>query len=238
MAGRGFLNEAHPIDTNRIYTLRNGRWQAMFRPIHPDRCFSGVCLAESFAEAYVQKYDVDVGLICCADGGTSLEQWQPGGVLFDNAVFQAKLAQRNSRIAGILWHQGEADCAPDLYATYQDRFEKMISALRKELNLFEVPLIVGGLGDFLPHCASDDNLKNYTHVNNALMCCARNSTYVAYASAEGLTSNPDNLHFNAASLYEFGHRYFEEFAKMKKDINEEPDNEPVQDVTRTAMELL
>ena len=52
MAGRGYLNEAHEIDTKQIYTLRNGRWQRMFRPINPDRGSSGVSLAESFAEAY------------------------------------------------------------------------------------------------------------------------------------------------------------------------------------------
>lgn len=55
MAGRGFLNEAHEIDTSRIYTLRNGQWQRMFRPINPDRSFSGVSLAESFAEGYAKS---------------------------------------------------------------------------------------------------------------------------------------------------------------------------------------
>ena len=110
MAGRGYLNEAREIDTSRIYTLRNGRWQKMFRPINPDRSFSGVNLAESFAEAYSQKYNVDVGLICCADGGTKLSQWMPGELLFDNAVNNAKLAARTSEIVGVLWHQGEGDC--------------------------------------------------------------------------------------------------------------------------------
>ena len=81
----------------------------MFRPINPDRSFSGVNLAESFAEKYSKKYGVDVGLICCADGGTSLDQWQESGLLFDNAVYNAELANRTSTIAGVLWHQGEAD---------------------------------------------------------------------------------------------------------------------------------
>ena len=61
MAGRGYLNEAREIDTNRIYTLRNGRWQKMFRPINPDRGSSGVSLAESFAEAYSKKYNEMLG---------------------------------------------------------------------------------------------------------------------------------------------------------------------------------
>ena len=33
--------------------------------------------------------------------------------------------------------------------------------------------------------------------------------------AVGLTANPDNLHFNAKSLYEFGHRYFEVFEELR-----------------------
>ena len=115
----------------------------MFRPINPDRSSSGVSLAESFAEAYSKKHDVDVGLICCADGGTKLAQWMPGELLFDHAVFQAKLAQRTSEIVGVLWHQGEGDCTEELCSTYQQRLEVMIRALRKELNLQKVPVILG-----------------------------------------------------------------------------------------------
>ena len=95
MAGRGYLEEAVEIDTTHIKALRNGRWQNMFRPINPDRSFSGVSLAERYAE----KYKVDVGLICCADGGTHLEQWKVGGILLDNAICQARLALRTSTIA-------------------------------------------------------------------------------------------------------------------------------------------
>ena len=127
MAGRGLLNEAETIDTAHIKILRNGRWQPMFRPINPDRSFSGVNLAESFAEQYAQAYGVDVGLIPCADGGTSLEQWQPGGLLFDHAVYSARLAQRTSTIAGVLWHQGEADCAQELNAVYAEKCTALLA---------------------------------------------------------------------------------------------------------------
>ena len=33
----------------------------------------------------------------------------PGEILYDNTVNNAKLAQRTSELAGILWHQGESD---------------------------------------------------------------------------------------------------------------------------------
>ena len=226
MAGRGYLQEAMPIDTSRLYTLRNGRWQKLFRPIHPDRKFSGVCLAESFAEAYAKKHDVDVGLICCADGGTSLNQWQPGSVLFDNAVFQAKLAMRSATLAGILWHQGEADCPQPLCDTYETRFLPILSAFRKELG--DVPFLVGGLGDFLKDCQLDHTLKNYPRINLALKQIVSSQPFTGFVSAEGLSANPDQLHFCAASLYEFGLRYFDAFEKIG--VFPSADNAPTQEL--------
>jgi len=234
MAGRGYLNEAREIDTSHIYTLRNGRWHRMFRPINPDRSFSGVNLAESFAEAYSRMHNVDVGLICCADGGTKLEQWMPGELLFDNAVNNAKLAARTSEIVGVLWHQGEGDCKDDLYSTYQARFEVMMQALRKELNLNNVPFILGGLGDYLEFYP----LENYVLINQALENIAASNEMVGFASAKGLTSNPDNLHFNAHSLYDFGLRYFEAFEKLNNQTDPARRNNVKDDILRSEMELL
>ena len=234
MAGRGYLNEAHEIDKSRIYTLRNGRWQKMFRPINPDRSFSGVSLAESFAEAYAKEHNVDVGLICCADGGTTLDQWMPGQLLFDNAVNNAKLAARTSEIVGVLWHQGESDCSDALYPTYQARFETMMQALREELKLHDVPFIVGGLGDYLEFYP----LKDYIHVNHALQNIAASNEMVGFASAQGLTGNPDNLHFNAQSLYTFGLRYYEAFEKLNKRTDTAGKNNYKEDTLRSEMELL
>lgn len=217
MAGRGFLNEAPEIDTSRIYTLRNGRWQPMFRPINPDRSFSGTNLAESFAEAYAKKYNVDVGLICCADGGTKLNQWEKGTILFENAVNQAKLAKRTSVIKGILWHQGESDCPLEWRTTYADRLKVFIKDLREATELYDVPFIAGGLGDFLANY--NDTMKNYFYINEALQSVVESDETLGFVSAKGLGANPDNLHFNAKSLYEFGIRYFEEFEKFEK-VNE------------------
>ena len=234
MAGRGFLSEAIPVDTTHIKILRNGRWQKMFRPINPDRSFSGVSLAESFAEAYAKKYNVDVGLICAADGGTKLEQWQVGGLLYENAVSQAKLALRTSTIVGVLWHQGESDCAPELTKTYKERFEVIMHALRKDLGLDDVPFILGELGSFLKDYS--EYTQNYVKMNEQLREIASANKLTGIASADGLTANADNLHFNAKSLYEFGLRYFVEFERLSnknKEITEKED-----DSIRSEMELL
>ena len=84
MAGRGNLGEVEPIENNRCYMLRMGRWQAMSEPINPDRAIfrgkypSGVSLGASFADSFANATGLEVGLIPCADGGTKIQQWQPG----------------------------------------------------------------------------------------------------------------------------------------------------------------
>jgi len=216
-AGRGFLNEAPTLDTcgGRIKMLRNGRWQKMFRPVNPDRSFSGTCFAESFAKSYALTYpEVEIGIIPCADGGTMLEQWIPGSLLFDNAVHCTKLAMRTSNLRGILWHQGEGDCVPERYSSYAERFENIMDALRKELNKPQLPILIGGLGDFLSQCNLSENMKNYSYVNEQLQKVAKEYPNCKFVSAEGLGANPDNLHFSAAALDEFGVRYFKAFMDM------------------------
>ena len=235
MAGRGFLKEAVEVDTSRIYTLRNGRWLQMFRPINPDRSFSGASLAESFAESYANKHDTQIGLVCCADGGTNIDQWEPGSVLYDNAVFQAKLAQRSSNLVGILWHQGESDCAAPRHLVYKEKLYNLLNSLRKDLGNENIPIVIGGLGDYLPECPRPDwNFENYPVINDALRAAAKELTNVAFASAEGLTPNPDKLHFNAASLHEFGKRYFAAFETLVSSRTAGPDG----DLQRSQMELL
>jgi len=238
MAGRGFVTDIEPVSDRRILVMRNGRWQKMFRPVNPDRSFSGVCLAEKFAQLYAEKYDVQVGLIPCADGGTCLQQWQPGSLLLDNAINCARLADRTSNVAGILWHQGESDCQEDRYPTYVERFLPILAELRKEPFLNDLPFLIGGLGDYLPNYTKSPYVVNYRFVNRALQEISETQQNVGFVSAEGLTPNEDQLHFNAPSLYEFGKRYFEVFESMR-DPNKtfvekcHPDN-----AIRSAMEAL
>ena len=238
MAGRGDFNDVEPIENGRIKILRNGRWQDMFYPVNPDRRFSGVNLAESFADAYSKEHNVDVGLIPCADGGTSLSQWRPGSLLYDNAVYQARLALRTSTIAGVLWHQGEGDCAPELYPLYEEKFVPILNSLKKELDLYDVPFLLGGLGDFLKDCKLSENMKNYHNINVALKKIADENPMVGFVSAEGLGAKADNLHFNAKALREFGVRYYEEFKKLEDKNKVFTEKVSMDDAIRSEMEAL
>lgn len=240
MAGRGFAGDTSPISNNRIFATRNGIFRPMYVPVNPDRPFSGICLAESFADLYQKDAGCDVGLIPCADGGTSLDQWKSGSVLFDNACYSAELASRSSEIKGILWHQGESDCDESLYPTYAERLSIMIDALRKKLGMGDIPFIMGGLGDFLADCTLSDKFKNYAHVNEALRLVANDKINCGFASARGLGSNPDRLHFNAPALREFGARYYEEYKRIvaKSHFVRASRDRTTEAIKSTAIELL
>jgi hypothetical protein len=133
---------------------------------------------------------------------------------------------------------GRVGLQGELYPLYIEKLTKIMSALRRELNAEDVPLVVGGLGDFLRDCEHHAWLANYTQVNKALKSFAEQTPNTAFASAEGLTSNPDKLHFDHSSLVEFGTRYYEAFETL---ANREPGFDRAaknEDLARTDMELL
>ena len=216
MAGRGFINEVPMICNERILMLRNAGWQMMAEPINYDRPNAGIGLAGSFAAMWCMEHEGEqIGLIPCAEGGSSLDNWAVDKNLFKNAVIQAGFAMQDSELIGILWHQGESDSYGGGYQTYYKKLQVIIESLRKELNAFEVPLIIGGLGDFLGKNGFGLNCTEYELVNEQLLKFAREQENSCFVTAEGLIPNPDGIHMDAVSQRRFGVRYYEAFVKRE-----------------------
>jgi Carbohydrate esterase, sialic acid-specific acetylesterase len=216
MAGRGFLHEVEPIYNEKIKMLRNGQWQMMTEPINYDRPVAGVSLAASFAEAWSKANpNKEIGLIPCAEGGSSLDDWHPEGTLFQHALSEARFALKTSEICGILWHQGESDSHSSLHETYYEKLSFIIETLRKELNLQNVPLIIGELGDFLGKTGFGKFSPEFQEINEQLRRFAHEQQNCYFVTAKGLTANPDGIHFNAISQRKFGYRYFEAYSKKR-----------------------
>lgn len=225
MAGRGYLGDVPIICNERIKMLRNGRWQMMAEPINYDRPVSGISLAGSFAEMWClnNKNDI-IGLIPCAEGGSSLDDWAIDKELFKHAVNEAKFAMKNSELLGILWHQGENDSNNGNYKLYYKKLYTIIEAFRKELNILDIPIIIGGLPDFLGKKGFGKSCTEYTFINEELKKFAFEQNNCYFVSAKGLTSNPDGIHIDAISQRKFGLRYFESFYK-KRHVLEPLNNE-------------
>ena len=220
MAGRGDCNDVEPIHNTHTYMLRNGCWQPMTEPINCDRAVrysgkigwnSGIGPAGSFADAYANYYNTDVGLIPCAEGGSSLEKWQVDGQLFLNAYYQAKLAMNVGTLTGIIWHQGEAESGLEARAvTYYDRFLTIMNTLQERLGV-RVPIVVGELGRFF---VNHPGKHGYIDVVNAQLHRLAELPNIAIATSEGLTDRGDSLHFDAPSQRIFGRRYFDAYQTL------------------------
>ena len=109
-----------------------------------------------------------IGLVPCAVGGTQLKRWQPGGDLYSNAVYRARLAMQDGTLKGILWHQGESDSGTATNAnTYGDRLAGMIRDIRADLGAPGLPVVVGQIGEFLYDRGPDHS--PYARVVNAAL---------------------------------------------------------------------
>jgi hypothetical protein len=208
MAGRGPVG-ARDRETNpRIFMLTKDRqWTLARDPLHFDKPTAGVGPASEFARVLAQADpSLVIGLIPCAVGGSSLDEWKVGGKNYADAVARTRVALKQGTLAGILWHQGESDSAHGLVVTYADRFAAMIAQLRQDLGAQDVPLVIGELGRFRP--AS-------TEFNAALPAIASRVPLCAYVTAENLKDRGDHLHFDTPSQYLLGERYAAAYLRLK-----------------------
>ena len=216
MAGRGYLHEVKPIVNERIVMMRNGRWQMMAEPINCDRSVAGISLAAPFAEAWCHEYkEGQIGLIPCAEGGSEIDEWDVGNALYNHAISEARFAMKNSQLTGILWHQGESDGMGGKHEKYYEKLHRIMQGFRKELDAPNLPIIIGGLGDFLGRSGFGKNCTEYTLINQKLKQFAFENDNCYFVESSGLTSNPDGIHINAVSQRKFGLRYFEAFYRKQ-----------------------
>jgi hypothetical protein len=202
MAGRGKVKNKDRQPLPRVFSLsKDLEWVPAVDPLHWDKPkIAGVGLARSFAQTLTARNpQAVIGLIPAAFGGTSLDQWAPGGELYTAAVARARAARKSGTLRGILWHQGEADSADDDTArSYADRWSRLALSLRSDLA--PVPIVVGQLGSFLQAPFAET-------VNEQLAVLPVRVPLTAFVPSGGLAHRGDHLHFNAGALREFGRRY-------------------------------
>lgn len=219
MAGRGVIDKADNAPHPRIFALnKEGNWQPAKDPIHFDKKAAGAGLARHFALVLVENDpNIVVGLIPAACGGSSINHWQPGAWFeptqshpYDDAISRTRLALQSGTLKGILWHQGEADCKPGQAPEHKDRLQELIKRFRTDLNVQDLPFIVGELGRFY----AKDEPEYISLVNRALKEITGIVPFTAFVSSEDLTSNPDQVHFNTASHKIFGERYARKYLEI------------------------
>lgn len=214
MAGRGYLSDVPAIYNENIEMLRNGRWQMMAEPIHFDREVAGVGPAASFAAAWALDHPEEkLGLIPCAEGGSSIDEWGADQMLARHAIAEAKFTMETSELIGILWHQGENDSLNGKHSVYAEKLKAVFDFFRNELGLPDVPIIVGELPDFLGKSGFGLSATEFKEINREMAKVVAEEENCYLVSADNLSSNPDGIHINAESQRQFGIRYYEVFTK-------------------------
>jgi sialate O-acetylesterase len=110
----------------------------------------GAGLGLPFAKMMLQRTGVPIGLLPCAHGGTSMDQWSPAlkdkeGDSLYGATYRRFFAT-GGRIRGILWYQGESDANPKAAPAFAEKFEKLIAAFRQDFLQPELPFYYVQIG--------------------------------------------------------------------------------------------
>lgn len=115
---------------------------------------TGTGLGVAFGEALADVTGREIGLIPAAQGGATLEKWNPSHLrdgiqsLYGAMIARIDRARSTAPIdlAGVLWYQGESDGNASDSATYSDRFDSFITAVRHDLGNPVLPVYVVQLG--------------------------------------------------------------------------------------------
>jgi len=90
---------------------------------------------------------VQVGLIMCANGGSSIREWMPDQPLYTRCLDQIHAV--GNRIDGVLFLQGESEArTPDQAKTWLPNFARVLAAFRRDTS--QAPFVLGQIGTLGP----------------------------------------------------------------------------------------
>lgn len=217
-----------------------GQWYDAVPPISARG--NGICMIDYFGRTMVANLppNVRVGVIKCSVPGCKIELFekdkfkdyvptvQPWMLNYikgydDNPyqylVSQAKLAQKDGVIKGILLHQGESNPNDKQWPA---KVKGIYDNLIKDLNLKpeDVPFLAG-------ETVNADQKGTCAGFNKIMATLPETLPNSYVISSAGCTANPDHLHFNAAGSRQLGIRYAEKMLSLLgREVKERPATQP------------
>ncbi|MGP0070205.1 MAG: sialate O-acetylesterase [Isosphaeraceae bacterium] len=230
MEGVGDLVDMTPPHQSVMMLGMNGKWSQAEEPLHwlvdsPDPVHSGDAktradrsaqthksrkkgagLGLPFAAALASSTGVPIGLVACAHGGTSMEQWNPakkdqgGNSLYGSMLRQFNLA--GGKVKGVLWYQGESDAmGGDAWKSYSQVFARFIASVRSDFGQPELPFYFVQIGRFVR--AGDS--RGWNTVQDAQRLLPERVPNTAVISVIDLELD-DAIHVGTQGLKRAGHR--------------------------------
>lgn len=195
-----------PADA-RVVAFGPGGWRPAADP-QPIATGDGGSPWPAFGDALAAGLDVPIGLVSVGWGGTTVEQWQPGGTLYPR-LRDALVALGPAGARAVLWHQGESDAAGGTStAVYAARLQAIIRQSRLDAG-YDVPWGIARVG-FVPGLAQPP-IDAVVAGQNAVVAAGggRGDIFAGPTTDDlvGPTWRSDGIHFNAQGLALHGQRW-------------------------------
>jgi hypothetical protein len=191
-------------------------WTTAAPPLHS--CYAGVGPGDGFGKALAAAYpNATIGLVPCAIAGVDIDFFRKGVTsarrsefrippdnhwtgAYEWVIERARIAQKSGVIRGIIFHQGESDTGQSVWV---DKVKEMVTDLRADLGLGDVPFIAGEL--LYGGCCASHN-----PIIQRLSSAITNAHVI---SASGLVGT-DTAHFDLAGQRTLGSLYGQKMIEL------------------------
>ena len=230
MKGRGIMPDEPARDPRIVMMhLKDDRWYVARHPLHltgDARTFQGADNAGvgpglAFAEAMLAHNPrARIALVPCAVGGSSINLWQKGARLYDEALRRALLARQTTAAAGgvirgALWLQGEADATAAGLPVHEAKLLKLVDDLRVDLGLPDLPFLACTIGEMKRPDDDTERIRMKAEMNRLLLSLPTRRRHTDCVDARELTTHlGDFVHFDTAAQNEIGRRYARQFLAL------------------------
>lgn len=191
--------------------------------MHPDPDFRAIGFGTTFAKAYAADTGRDVLLVPVAAKSTGFTEgrgysWDTdyagdGTSLYRLAQQQIRAAlntNEGSRLAGVLWLQGESDTSHLSGDEYEANLTDLIEGLRAEFG--DVPFLAGQMSpDWIAENPETRGPINGVH--SSLPATLPHAAFVPGPS--GLTNTGDSIHYSAEGQRELGRRFWQAYKDLR-----------------------
>lgn len=196
-------------------------WGTELKPLEPAKVDKNFGPEVTFGAAMAKHLKRPVGLLKLSSGGTSLEEhWNPASEdkrgLYKRLTgyitgIQAK--QKNIKIAGMLWMQGEADAKyhSKTVEQYREKLEALIDGCRKEFGAPDMAFVCGRI--------NPPGAAYIKQVREAQETVKRK--HYAWIDCDDLEKHEDKLHYNAKGQLELGRRFAQAMLKLMAEKDKE-----------------
>ena len=165
----------------------------------------GAGLGLPFAVEMVARTNVPIGLIPCAHGGTSLDQWSPdlkdreGESLYGSMYRRVQAA--GGHVKGVLWYQGESDANSKAAPAFLPKFESFVKAVRADFNQPDLPFYYVQIGRHI----DNSNAAEWNAVQLAQLRAEPEIRHSGMVAAVDLQLD-DGIHVGTQDLKRLGRR--------------------------------